>query len=112
MGTFMKKADFKGMSVDELWALYEKVSAEIAAKIIIEQKVLERRLAALRPPAAKQREAFKPERRPYPTVFPKFRNPDDPSQTWAGRGKQPRWFLTHLSSGRPMEDLRIQQAAE
>ena len=27
----MKKADFKGMSVDELWALYEKVSAEIAA---------------------------------------------------------------------------------
>jgi DNA-binding protein H-NS len=102
MGTFMKKADFKGMSVDELWALYEKVSAEIAAKIIIEQKVLERRLAALRPP----------ERRPYPTVFPKFRNPDDPSQTWAGRGKQPRWFLTHLSSGRPMEDLRIQQAAE
>ena len=38
MGTFMKKADFKGMSVDELWALYEKVSAEIAAKIIIEQK--------------------------------------------------------------------------
>src|SRR5947207_1443212 len=111
MGTFMKKSDFDRMSVDALWALYEKVSGELEAKMLAEQKVLEGRLAALRPPN-KNNPAREPERRPYPTVFPKFRNPDDPSQTWAGRGKRPRWFMTQLSSGRPMNDLRIQQAAE
>jgi DNA-binding protein H-NS len=31
-----------------------------------------------------------PQRRPYPKVTPKFKNPQDPSQTWSGRGKQPR----------------------
>jgi H-NS histone family len=24
-------------------------------------------------------------------VFPKYRNPDQPAETWTGRGKQPRW---------------------
>ena len=26
------------------------------------------------------------------TLRPKYRNPDDPSQTWAGRGTAPRWI--------------------
>jgi DNA-binding protein H-NS len=30
--------------------------------------------------------------RKYPRVFPKFRNPKEPSETWSGRGKQPRWL--------------------
>ena len=107
MGTFMKKSDFDGMSVDSLWALYEKVSGELEAKMLAEQKVLEGRLATLRTSSNNGHQARKQERRPYPTVFPKFRNPDDPSQTWAGRGKQPRWFMTQITSGRPMNDLRI-----
>jgi DNA-binding protein H-NS len=45
-------------------------------------------------------------------VFPKFFNPDDPSQTWAGRGKQPRWMMQQLKSGRHVDDFRIQQAAQ
>ena len=28
--------------------------------------------------------------RPYPPVFPKFANPDEPSQVWSGRGKRPQ----------------------
>jgi hypothetical protein len=34
-------------------------------------------------------EASRP--RPYRKVNPKFRNPERPSETWAGRGKQPHW---------------------
>ena len=108
----MKISDFDGLSVDALWALHERVSDELEAKMIAEQKVLEGRLAALRVSFTRKHQENEPGRRPYPTVIPKFRNPDDPSQTWAGRGKQPRWFVSQLRSGRPMDDLRIQRAAE
>jgi DNA-binding protein H-NS len=40
-------------------------------------------------------------------VKPKYRNPADPSQTWTGRGKRPRWFSAALSSGRKEKDLLI-----
>ncbi|GLQ48783.1 H-NS family nucleoid-associated regulatory protein [Dyella flava] len=29
-------------------------------------------------------------------VAPKYRNPEDPSQTWTGRGKRPLWFAAAL----------------
>lgn len=40
-------------------------------------------------------------------VKPKYRNPDNPAETWAGRGAQPRWMAKALSSGRKLEDLLI-----
>jgi DNA-binding protein H-NS len=40
-------------------------------------------------------------------VKPKYRNPDDPTQTWAGRGAQPRWMAAALSGGRTLDDLLI-----
>jgi DNA-binding protein H-NS len=52
-----------------------------------------------------------PERRSYPTVFPKFRNPEQPSETWAGRGKKPRWLVAQLKSGKQIDDFRIELAA-
>jgi len=50
-------------------------------------------------------------RRPYPVVLPKFRNPEQPSETWAGRGKTPRWLTAQLKSGRRIDDFRIRHAA-
>jgi DNA-binding protein H-NS len=50
-------------------------------------------------------------RRPYPVVVPKYRNPERPSETWAGRGKTPRWLAAQLKSGRRIDDFRIRQAA-
>ncbi len=38
---------------------------------------------------------------------PKYRNPDDASQTWSGRGRQPVWFKNALESGQSAEDLLI-----
>lgn len=36
----------------------------------------------------------------------KYRNPDDPIQTWSGRGRQPRWFKDALAAGRAPEELK------
>ena len=30
------------------------------------------------------------------TVAPKYQNPEDPAQTWTGRGRQPGWFAAAL----------------
>jgi len=46
-------------------------------------------------------------RRAYPRVFPKYRNPAEPSETWAGRGKKPRWLTAQLKSGKQIDDFRI-----
>lgn len=40
-------------------------------------------------------------------VAPKYRNPENPSETWSGRGKQPRWLQAHTSAGRVLDDFLI-----
>lgn len=46
-------------------------------------------------------------RRSTGKVAPKYRNPADPSQTWSGRGKHPRWFNDALKAGKKEKDLLI-----
>ena len=40
-------------------------------------------------------------------VLAKYRNPDDPSQTWSGRGRRPAWFLEATKNGASTESLEI-----
>ena len=40
-------------------------------------------------------------------VAPKYRNPANPSETWAGRGQQPRWLAAETSQGRQLEEFLI-----
>ena len=40
-------------------------------------------------------------------VEPKYRNPANTAETWAGRGKPPRWLQTYLDSGRKAEEFLI-----
>jgi DNA-binding protein H-NS len=42
-----------------------------------------------------------------PRVAPKYRNPADTSQTWSGRGRQPRWFKAALRKGKTERSLLI-----
>ncbi|MBB3712747.1 DNA-binding protein H-NS [Limimaricola variabilis] len=37
----------------------------------------------------------------------KYRNPEDPSQTWSGRGRKPRWINEAEAAGRPLSDFEI-----
>ncbi|WP_305907163.1 H-NS histone family protein [Methylomarinum sp. Ch1-1] len=40
-------------------------------------------------------------------VAPKYRNPNDPSQTWTGRGVAPKWMQALLNSGRDKSEFLI-----
>jgi DNA-binding protein H-NS len=99
------------MSIDELWDVYRQSEAILPGKLAAKQKELEVRLA--KPGVAVG--PFKPNtvrgRRRYPKVLPKYRNPLNGSETWAGRGKQPRWVTNLLRSGKRIDDLRIDRAA-
>ncbi len=98
----MQNRDLKSMSVDALWHLHQHVAAELSRKIRIEKARLDRRLRELGGQTN--------DRRPYPKVLPKYRNPKDPSQTWAGRGRQPRWVRALLRSGKKIDDFLIRRA--
>jgi DNA-binding protein H-NS len=40
-------------------------------------------------------------------VEPKYRNPAKPDETWAGRGKPPRWLAAYLDQGRRIDEFLI-----
>lgn len=37
----------------------------------------------------------------------KYANPADPSDTWSGRGRKPRWMEAALKAGKSLTDLSI-----
>jgi DNA-binding protein H-NS len=112
----LSKLDLKSRSIEDLWTLHEKVGAVLSEKLTTEKRGLEERLARLNRAAiekpATARAALKVRgrrtmRRKYPPVLPKYRNPSDPSETWAGRGKQPRWLVSQLKAGKKIDDFLI-----
>src|SRR5262249_17879369 len=98
----MNKQDLNSMTLGQLYELHDIVVAGLSAKIVAEKAILEVRLRKL----GFVNEA-RSERRPYPKVLPKYRNPKNRGETWAGRGKQPRWLTAQLESGRKLSDFLI-----
>ena len=110
--------DLEAMPLDDLWALHEKISRFLSERMIAEKQQLEVRLKRLnRTDEEYESLSLKSistrngsPRRKYPKVFPKFQNPKAPFETWAGRGRQPRWLISALEAGGKIEDFEIQRA--
>lgn len=110
-----KKFFLEEMSADEMWALHGQLCRALADRLTQEKRELERRLAQLN----REQLVGGPEvldgnaaangntRRKYPQVFPKYRNPAMPHETWSGRGKQPRWLSAALDAGHSIEEYAI-----
>jgi len=43
-------------------------------------------------------------------VTAKYRNPDNPEETWAGRGRKPKWVEDKLARGASLDDLLIDRS--
>ena len=99
----MDSISFKSMSTDELWNLHEEVISTLARRIAAEKAQLEERLRKIGSNVV----SLNRKRRPYPEVVPKYQNPNDPSETWSGRGKQPRWLVAELQSGEQLDNFLI-----
>jgi DNA-binding protein H-NS len=99
------KFNLASLSVDELCALHEQVGTMLSEKIPAEKLALKERLAKLNSGLINRAV-----RRKYPPVLPKYQNPNDPTETWAGRGKQPRWLVAQLKGGKKINDFLINRA--
>ena len=98
-------SNLKKMPTDQLWEFHAQVGSLLVKILTAEKRDLELKLGKLRADAAPP--SSQRPRRYYPEVRPKYRNPEDPSQTWAGRGKTPRWIKRMVETGKSVEDLRI-----
>ena len=50
-----------------------------------------------------------PEKKRRAPAAVKYRNPDNPRQTWSGRGRQKAWVQKALAAGRSLEDLEVKE---
>jgi DNA-binding protein H-NS len=100
--------------------LHEQIGTILSNKIAAEKRELEARLAKLNDSshfdkakvkrAPSQGDDRRAARRKYPPVLPKFQNPSNPAETWAGRGKQPRWLVAQIKAGKKINDFLIDPA--
>lgn len=98
------------MSIAELNKLISDAQTVLAKKQEIAEKVrklakdngleISDLLAADKPNKAKAK-------KPRGKVAPKYKNPANGSETWTGRGRQPRWVADALTGGKSLEDLLI-----
>jgi DNA-binding protein H-NS len=100
-------SDFEALTADELYLLHREVAAVL-------RKKLEPRKMPWRSDCGKYSRPMNT-RLPITSVLStakaKFRNPDQPSETWSGRGRRPRWLDVQLRSGKRIEDFRTDCAA-
>jgi DNA-binding protein H-NS len=102
----MKNTHLNPKSIEELWVLHEEITSILFAKMEAEKLKFQKRLDQLGMTVVQDL------RRPYPEVRPKFRNPNPPHQTWAGRGKQPHWIRELLAQGKQLDDVRVEQMSD
>ena len=104
----MANIDLAKMSDEELKDLEnairrERVRRENARKKEAEKKIKE--IAAAAGLSVEIASAPSKGKAPKGALPPKYRNPDDPTQTWSGRGKRPAWFKAALDKGIKPEDM-------
>ncbi len=99
--------NLKSMSIDKLSKLREQVEAALSNRIIEERRVVQDQLGKLARLATSGFRARGGRGGARGSVAPKYRNPENPSETWAGRGLKPRWLAAALKSGKKLEDFGI-----
>jgi DNA-binding protein H-NS len=99
------------MSIDKLRDLHSKVEATIKAKVTERRRELESDLSKLARFGGGGKAIKLRRGGPKGPVAPKYRNPDNPTETWAGRGLKPRWLSAAIKSGKKADDFLIPGAS-
>jgi DNA-binding protein H-NS len=103
--------NLKSMSISRLTDLRHRVEAALASKVIDQRRAIESELGKLSrlqggKTLRKMGSGFGV-RGPVP---PKYRNPQNPVETWAGRGLRPKWLTAAIKSGKSADDFLIRGA--
>lgn len=52
---------------------------------------------------------IKPARAPRRKVEIRYRDTENPKNTWTARGKKPTWLVNHIENGRKIEEFEVPQ---
>jgi DNA-binding protein H-NS len=97
----------KTMPVAKLQALKSQVEAAITAKVSERRRELETELSKLASFAGGRKASRFGRTGRVGPVAPKYRNPENPAETWAGRGLKPRWLTAAIKGGKELNDFLI-----
>src|SRR5580692_7711244 len=104
--------NLKSMSLDRLANLRGQVEAALVAKVADQRRALESELSKIsRFQVGGARTKSGRGGLKGSSVAPKYRNPENATETWAGRGLKPRWLTAAIKSGKKLEDFAIAGAA-
>ncbi len=103
--------NLKSMSISRLTDLRHRVEGALASKVIDQRRSLESELAKLsRLQGAKTLRKIGSGFGVRGPVPPKYRNPQNPEETWAGRGLRPKWLTAAIKGGKSADDFLIRGA--
>lgn len=107
--------DLSNLSLGDLRNLQEQVKQEMKKREVQEvQKAREQILAIaqsvgvpLKDLLASSTRGTKTPGSGTGTVAVRYRNPDNSTQQWTGRGRQPKWVKEWVESGKSLDALRV-----
>ena len=97
----------KSMSIEKLSDFHSKVETAIRQKVMERRQELESELSKLSGYENGHGRAKAGRGGARGSVAAKYRNPENPTETWAGRGLTPRWLAAQLKKGKKKEDFLI-----
>src|SRR5262249_30643668 len=123
--------NLNAMTVAELLQLRDEIKTALSGKIDMERRELQSKIDELarleagsetiakkspavrrRPRRVRGRGNGRGRRQRHPLagkkIEPKYRDPDNPAQTWAGRGQTPRWLRAYEAAGRKREEFLVE----
>jgi len=106
--------DLSNMSLGDLRNLQEQIKQEMKKREVQEvQKAREQILAIAQSVGVPLKDLISASGRGGKaggntgTVAVRFRNPDNASQQWTGRGRQPKWVKEWVEGGKSLDKLRV-----
>lgn len=104
----MKESQLEKMSIKELKELRNKIDKVMRSKHDKERADLRNRVKQLAENAGFSiSDLFGGKGGKRGPVSAKFAHPDDPSLTWSGRGRMPKWLSEKVKAGADPQDFRI-----
>ena len=109
----MKEFNLDKMSVKDLQTLQIEVEEAISERKLAEKAEVKEKLAAMAEKSGfSVDELFGKARKNGAStgkgkVAPKYRNPQNPAETWTGRGRMPLWIKTLTDKGQKREKFLI-----
>jgi DNA-binding protein H-NS len=104
--------DLTTLSIKELIKLQENINKAIELRKVADRKELIKTFMAMAQESGFTLDELLadttvPTKNKKERAEPKYRHPEDHSQTWSGNGRKPGWLVALLDDGKQLEDFAI-----